>query len=487
MKTSQKALLYLVPIFILMQACGSTDDVIVVRDAPRTGSTADTTETAESDTFTSLSIGLIEPVTNLDPLFAEDLSTMRVLSTIYETLYTVNADGRVHPLLAEQTDVSADSLEYTITLRENVFYHNSDVFNAGVGREMHARDVRWAFERTAGNSVPPAAAELLMNISGFKSYYMEQREVYDAGKRVLEGVTGIEVLDAQTLKIRLREKDPEFTRKLASPLLSIYPSEAVLRPQSGLPARPVGTGTYSFRSADSTRIVLALNQPENPGTALINRIDFVHGRTEGQLFQEFTRNQIDWIPELGPQMMAQILMGGKLSESYADEYNLTTQSAVRVTSLYLNAASHFNLENLSGRIASFQDYRFSIAGESIFYEEGLSDTGADSALAADSSRYLVVHTENPFARALFAEINREWMNPDAGLAFLNIHVPIPEASMYSRTLDTFHKAYNSGPMETPWLQFETPLYGIHHKNIVIDELPAIPWGLRIDAVQLVNR
>lgn len=487
MKTSRKAFFYLVPIFILIQACGSTSDVVVVRDAPRTGSAADTTESAESDTFTSLTIGLIEPVTNLDPLFAKDLSTMRVLSAIYETLYTVNAGGEVHPLLAEQTEVSADSLEYTISLREDVFYHNSDVFIAGIGRELHARDVKWAFERAALNTVPPSAAELLMNISGFRSYYLEQREVYDAGKRVLDGVTGIEVLNARTLKIRLREKDPGFTSKLASPLLSVYPSEAVLRTQPSLSARPVGTGTYSFRSADSTRIVLALNNPENQENALINRIDFVHGSTEGRLFQEFARNQIDWIPELGPQMMEQILMEGELRELYADEYNHTVQRAARVTALYLNASSDFNLTNLSEQIASFQDYRFSISGESVFNEEGLYETGSDGASTADSTRYLVAHTDNPFARALFAEINREWMNPEAGLAYLNIGIPIPEASMYSRTLDSFHEAYLSDPMETPWLRFETPVYGIHHKNIMINDLPALPWGLRIDGVEIINR
>jgi len=487
MMTARRFLYYMIPIFILMQACGTSNDVVVVRDAPRTGSAADTTETTESEPFSSLTIGLIEPVTNLDPVFAEGLSTMMVLSAIYETLYTVNPDGDVQPLLAAQTDVSADSLEFTITLRENVFYHNSDVFNAGIGRKIHARDVKWAFERAARNDVPPAAAALLMNISGFRSYYMEQRDVYDAGKRVLEGVTGIDVLNAQTVKIRLREKDPEFTRKLTSPLLSVYPSEAVVRPQSDLSTKPVGTGNYSFRSADSTRIVLALNEPENHDGDLINRIDFVHGRTESRLFQEFARDQIDWIPELGPLMMEQVLTEGGLSESYTDEYKLTLHPVSRITSLYLNWSSDFDMKELSERITLFQDYRFSINGEPFFDEEGLTDTGPERAAAADSARYLVVHTDNPFSRALFAEINREWMNPEASLAYLNIRVPIPEASLYSHSLDTFHEGYLSDPMETPWLRFETAVYGLHHNRVVIDDLPAVPWALPIKAVQLNNR
>ncbi|PWN05607.1 ABC transporter substrate-binding protein [Rhodohalobacter mucosus] len=486
MITARQFLLSLIPILMLLQACGSSSEVVVVRDAPRTGST-DTTETAEDDTFTSLSIGLIEPVTNMDPLFAQDLSTMRVLSAVYQTLYTIDPEGDVQPLLADQTAVSPDSLEYTITLKEDVFYHDSEVFNAGVGRELHARDVKWAFERAARNNVPPHAAELLKNIRGFRSFFMEQREVFDPAKRVLEGVTGIEVQNARTLKISLREKDHEFTSKLASPLLSIYPSESILRPQQALSEKPVGTGPYSFRSADSTAIVLALNDPDNQRDEMINRIDFIHGRSEGQLFQEFARNRIDWIPEMGPQMMEQIILNGDLRESYADEYNLTMQPASRITSIYLNRESDFSLAELSDRIASFQEYRFSVEGTSYFNIEGLTVSGPDTSAAADSARYLVVHTDNPFARWLFAEINREWMNPEAGLAYLNIRVPIPEASFYSRMHDTFHDRYLPDPAKTPWLRFESPVYGIYHENVQIDDIPATPWALPIDSIQLNNR
>jgi ABC-type transport system substrate-binding protein len=469
-------------LLILFQACGSSSDVIVVRDTPRTGSMADTTVTTESDTFNSISVGLIESASNFDPLYAEDLSTMRVLSTLYETLFTITPENQVQPLLASGTDISADSLTYTITLKEDVFYHDNDIFNAGIGRRLHARDIKRVLERTAFNDVPPAASGLLMNIQGYRSYYLEQRRVYDPELRVLEGVTGIEVLNAQTLRITLREKDSEFTRKLASPMLSIYPYEAVQRPQSSLAQNPVGTGIYSLQSSDSTRIVMVLNDPENDTAEFIDRIDFVHGMTEGQLFQEFARNQIDWIPELGPQIMSQIMQGDALLETYENDFNLIEQSATRLTHLFINSESDFDLSALSRRIASFSSYRFSMQGESTFNESALILSATDSsAVPADSSRYLVVHTDNPFARSLFTEINRDWMNPDAALAYLNIRVPIPEAALYSGVLDSFHEPYLSDRIETPWLKFETPIYGIAHDNISIPALPVTPWDLNLDS------
>ncbi|MDX1591913.1 MAG: ABC transporter substrate-binding protein [Balneolaceae bacterium] len=472
-----------VVIILLIQACGSSSEVIVVRDSPRTG-VADTTESTEDgdDTFNSLSIGLIESVNNFDPLYAEDLSTMRVLSSIYESLYSISPENEVQNQLASRTSVSSDSLTYTITLREGVFYHDKDVFNAGIGRRLHARDIKWVFERTAFNDVPPMAAGLLMNIQGFRSFYLEQRRVYDPELRVLDGVTGIKVLDARTLSITLREKDPDFTRKLASPLLSIYPYEAVRRSDSSLAKDPVGTGTFSHQSSDSSRIVLVLTDPETHSAELVDRIDFIHGMTEGQLFQEFARNQIDWIPEIGPRIRSQIMDGDALMDTYAGEYMLTEQSSSRLTTLHMNSESDFDLTALSNRLASFADHRFSLQGESTFNELALIVSEPDSgAVPADSSRYLVVHTDNPFARALYSEINREWMNPDAALAFLNIRVPIPEAALYSGLLDSFHEPFLSDLQATPWLTFETQIYGIAHDDITIPDLPATPWGLNLDS------
>ena len=199
----------------VVYACSSSEStVVVVEDAPSTQQAATTDSMDEQ--FTELSVGLIDSVTNFDPLFAENLSTQRTLSLIYEGLYTLDRQGNPVPAIASDVVISEDSLEYVFTLDQNKFFHSSSVFTSGIGRRVNALDVKNAFERTARLTVPNHAAQLLMGIRGYENYYLEQRSVYDPNQRVLKQVVGIQVIDRQTLGIVLKEKDPQFLTKLAS-------------------------------------------------------------------------------------------------------------------------------------------------------------------------------------------------------------------------------------------------------------------------------
>jgi ABC-type transport system substrate-binding protein len=483
MKCINRILLLFIPLLVIVQGCGSADEILVVRESPRTG-TSDTTGTVQSDEFTRLTIGLIEPVTNLDPLFADNLSSMRVISLIYQPLFSLNGEGLPQPLLAEQYEVSNDSLEYVITLRDSIYFQDSDIFTAGVGRQLRAADIKWALERTAVQGVPPLASELLMNIQGYRSFFLEQRKVYDPEIRVIEGITGIETPDEQTVIFTLRDKDPDFTRKLASPLLSMYPREAVERRSGSLSQNPVGTGPYSFRSGGDNGIILISTQPENGSSTRIDRVDFVYTGSESQLFQEFARGEIDWIPEIGPQMMSQLISNGRLSASYADQFNLTTQPSRRITSLYLNSASEQRISTLSGRLEQFSEYNFLMEGVADFNPEGFYTGTPDGDDILENETFYVVQTNNPFARTLFTEINREWLNPDAGLSYLNVRVTMPEASLYSTTSDSFHEPYLFSNPDTAWLRFESMIFGVYQKRVSGIESIYTPWQLNLNSVRI---
>src|SRR5690625_7632526 len=97
-------------------------------------------------------------------------------------------------LFAFDIDISEDCLLFTIALNRNSFYRSSSVFPTGIGRRIHSLDVKYAVARTAQIDVPPAAAGLLMDVSGFENYFLEQHELFDAGQRVLVGIMGIQAV-----------------------------------------------------------------------------------------------------------------------------------------------------------------------------------------------------------------------------------------------------------------------------------------------------
>ena len=199
-------LLALLTVYLFLSGCGTSDTVIVVPDAPRTGIDDRDTIEAVTDDFQQLRIGITEPVTNFDPLFADNLSTMRVLSLIYDGLFSLDRQGEPEPVIAIEVEISEDGLEYLITINKDLYFHDSTVFTAGVGRRLHANDIKWAFERTAHADVPQYASSLLMNVTGYRNYFLEQRQIYDRTKRVLDDVSGIVVIDQETISISLNEK-----------------------------------------------------------------------------------------------------------------------------------------------------------------------------------------------------------------------------------------------------------------------------------------
>lgn len=61
----------------------------------------------------------------LDPVFATDTSSSRIIYQIFETLVDYDKDGNVQPLLAESWDISPDKKTYTFHLRKGVHFHKT--------------------------------------------------------------------------------------------------------------------------------------------------------------------------------------------------------------------------------------------------------------------------------------------------------------------------------------------------------------------------
>lgn len=464
-------------------ACSSSEStVVVVEDEPAT------TEAAEPDTvdeqFTQLSIGLIDSVTNFDPLFAENLSTQRTLTLIYDGLYSLDRQGNPVPAIASSVEISDDSLEYVFRLDQNKYFHNSSIFNSGIGRRVNASDVKNAFERTARLTVPDQAAKLLMNVRGFENYFLEQRSVYDPDQRVLEEVAGIQVIDRQTLGIVLEEKDPDFLKKIASPYLLIYPQESVSGNSSTLTDRPVGTGPYQFNRIDSNgQIVLMRTENGNSGqNPSINRINLQSFSDESDLFQEFTTSQTDWVPEIGPETSNQILNDNvELQSSYDESFNLVKNDATRISAFYLNDGAEVNREWLINRLAYLTEEDISTRGNLTLNVDEFEITEDAEPL----ERYYASYTEDALTRRILTELHNIIFTPDASLVLFDIRVPTRQTSIYTRNSSSLHNLLS--PIEQDyWMKMETDILGVYKDRVNGIEPTTVPWLLHIDQVRVQN-
>lgn len=479
---------YLLLLFLLLltASCGTSDEVRTVEGEPR--SSADRTVDEEADTteqFMQLTVGLLEPVDNFDPLFINNQSAMRTLSLIYDGLFTVDADGNIMEAIARDVTVSDDSLTYQVEINTDLFYHDNTAFMSGIGRRIQADDIKWAFERAARLEVPDRAAHLLMNIEGYEEYFEDQRFTYDPDRRAMQEVSGIIVVNPREIRFRLIESDPDFLKKLASPYLFIYPREAVEARGRSLKTNPVGTGAYRFTDQNENTITLTLDQSEQSGNRLIsprlNRIDLVHYSRESELFQEFALQNIDWIPEMGPDTRRVALTpDNQLTPGYSQDYK-SHQSGTRLVNVYLNNNTRrVNMNWLRSRLSG-------VNPDSIRHSGSISivnpvEAPADSAGNPDST-YLVTYSSDPNVRSLLSDIQETFLVPDSEFRLMDIRTTISRAALFTESTNPFHEQFSENKHRI-WLQYMVDNFGLYHMNIegIVDT--EVSWKLFPEEIRI---
>ncbi len=158
--------------------------------------------------------GPVAGLETLDPALSRDMPTNAIVRQLFRGLMGYDEELLPIPELAETVDVSPDRATYTFTLREDARFHD--------GRAIEAEDVAWTLARAlhpdtamvAG--LPLAGTTFLGDIAG-----ADEVRAGDA-----ETLSGVEVIDARTVRITLAGPSTTFLMRLAA-----VPSSIVDRTQ----------------------------------------------------------------------------------------------------------------------------------------------------------------------------------------------------------------------------------------------------------------
>ncbi len=199
-----------IPAAGLLAACGGDDD-------NGAGANAEPSATlAEAGPVRGgvLKVALTGDPPNLDLMQTTDSIVMLVTSHFYETLFTWDADFRPVPLLAASHEVSEDGLLNTLSLREDVPFHN--------GESLTAADVVASIQRWG-------------TLSGL-------------GESLLEATDDIAEVDTHTVEFTMSQPFGTFAMSLARQLqgCAIYPKSVLDQSDESSLAEYVGTGPYRF-------------------------------------------------------------------------------------------------------------------------------------------------------------------------------------------------------------------------------------------------
>lgn len=276
----KKGLLFLFAIMILASlvivGCGQSTPTTT---APATTTAAVKTTTAAPTAVTPISGGILRYGLNQEypmignPVTQQYSSGVIILDVCLETLLNLDTTGQPIPWLATawKTDDTAKTL--TLTLRSGVKFHD--------GTAMDATAVKWNLDR-----------------------------VIAAKKSELASVTSVDVVDASTIRLNLKQNDGLLTTYLAgvrammiSPTAYDKGGTTDAERSTFAEQNPVGTGPFAL--ASRTRDVKTVFKKNanywQAGKPYLDEIDYVIYADEATLLAEFKAGNLDVILTQQPQ------------------------------------------------------------------------------------------------------------------------------------------------------------------------------------------
>jgi oligopeptide transport system substrate-binding protein len=196
--------------------------------------------------------------TTLDPGIVQDIDTMDIILNVYEGLVSWDENNRIKPQLAERWDVEEEGRVYVFHLRRDVKFHN--------GRPLTAEDFKWTLERNCDPSFgSPIAENYLGDIVG----------VADKISGRSKEISGIEVVDEHTLRIRIDKPRPYFLGKLTYPVAYVLAKEGAPDGREVSSAEgAIGTGPFKFeRYLPEQVTVLVANEDYYEGAPQVAKIE----------------------------------------------------------------------------------------------------------------------------------------------------------------------------------------------------------------------
>jgi peptide/nickel transport system substrate-binding protein len=213
-----------------------------------------------------------EKIGTLFPISSSSIYTHRMGSQLFETLLKTDPiSGSILPSLAYRYTINETTTKFTFHLRKGVFFHDDPCFPGNRGRELNAYDIKKTLEYACSDEFPNEIYWLLISkIQGAKSYYS------DLTKRK-EGISGIQIIDENTLSIQLRYPFVGFDKLLVHGSLGIFPQEAVSYYGKNIHKHPIGTGPFKLKKWNSSTLELERNNKYWRFDSFGNKLPYLDG------------------------------------------------------------------------------------------------------------------------------------------------------------------------------------------------------------------
>jgi ABC-type transport system substrate-binding protein len=248
-------------------------------------------------------------ITSLDPAFARTQENIRAVNQLFNGLVQLNEDLYVKPAIAKSWTISENNKVYTFTLRNDVFFHKSDVFKGG-NRRVIASDFVYSFNRIIDSKTASDGAWIFNGI-------VDTTEPFSAP-------------NDSTFVIKLLKPFAPLESMLTMAYCYVVPREAVEALGDDFGTQPIGTGPFAFSNWQEGIRLNFINNPkyfESTPSEKLPKVDavsisFIQSKQTELL--EFLQGRLNVFTGLESSFKDEILTAeGELKSKYSSNFNLS--------------------------------------------------------------------------------------------------------------------------------------------------------------------
>ena len=175
-------------------------------------------------------------ISSLDPAFSKNISNIWGVNQLFNGLIQLDTNLHVQPDIAKSWKISEDGKTYTFHLRNDVYFHQHNLFGKETTRVVTAFDFEYSFQRLLNPQVASPGGWTLQNVASFRA------------------------VNDTVFKIDLKNSFPPFLGLLGMKYCSVVPKEIVEHYGSEFRSNPIGTGPFQFKLwVENTKLVFRKN------------------------------------------------------------------------------------------------------------------------------------------------------------------------------------------------------------------------------------
>ena len=262
-------------------------------------------------------------ISSLDPAFSSTLRNIWPVNQIFNGLVQLDKNLEIKGDIASSWTISEDKRTYTFKIRQDVYFHNSELFGKNLTRKVKAKDFEYSFNRLIDNKIASPGYWVFNNVKDFKA------------------------INDSIFQIKLKKEFDPFLGILSMKYCSVVPHEIVTVLGDKFSKKPIGTGPFKFKKWDeNVKLVLSKNKNYFEHDSLGQKLPYLDGIAISFIpdkkseFMELLSGKLDMVSSPENSIIDQIFdYKGDLNPRFSSNYNL-------LKSPYLNTEYiGFNIQN----------------------------------------------------------------------------------------------------------------------------------------------